>query len=215
MQFSNTFNVSLPPDEAWPALLDIERIVPCMPGAELVEVVDGKTFKGKVSVRLGPVSLTFVCLAIFEEIDNVAHHARVKSQGSDAKGRGSANALIHFRVEPSAVGSKVTVDTDLNLTGSVAQYGRGAGMIQSVANQIVSQFAKNLEARIGQLKATMPIDQSSKVSAENDVASDKQLKRRSRSSSPQVPSAEPISGFGLIFSSIWASIRSWFGAASK
>lgn len=215
MQFSNTFDVSLPPADAWPFLLDIERIVPCMPGAELVEVVDAKTFKGKVSVRLGPVSLTFVCLAIFEEIDNVGYHARVKSQGSDAKGRGSANALINLRVEPSAVGSKVTVDTDLNLTGSVAQYGRGAGMIQSVANQIVSQFAKNLEAQIGQLKATMPIEQSSLVSAEKDEVSDGPMQQRSRSSSPPLPSAKPIGGLGLIFSSMWASIRSWFGAASK
>lgn len=215
MQFTNTFDVSLPPDDAWPFLLDIERIVPCMPGAELIEVIDEKNFKGKVSVRLGPVALTFICLAVFEQIDNVTHSARVKTQGSDAKGRGSANATIQFRVEPSGTGSQVVVDTNLSLAGSVAQYGRGAGMIQSVANQIISQFAKNLETQIDQFKAAMPASVPSAASANGDHAASQQPAQQSTARLPPVASAKPISGFSLIFSSLWASIRSWFGASPK
>ena len=120
MEFDNSFEVPLPPDRAWPVLMDIRRIAPCMPGAELTEVVDEKTYKGKIGVRLGPVALTFAGTVMFEEIDNAAHRARVKAQGTDAKGRGGANATAAFRLEPSAAGSKVLVHTDLSLSGSVA-----------------------------------------------------------------------------------------------
>lgn len=215
MQFSNTFNVSLPPDDAWPFLLDIERIVPCMPGAELIEVIDEKNFKGKVSVRLGPVALTFICLAVFEEIDTVARSARVKAQGSDAKGRGSANAIIQFSIQPSIAGSKVVVDTDLSLTGAVAQYGRGAGMIQSVANQIISQFAKNLEIQIDQFKVTISSSVPVASAANVNDAPSLQTGQHSSTRPPLMKSAKPISGFALIFTSLWASIRGWFGFEPK
>lgn len=152
MQFSNSFEVSLPPEEAWPLLMDVEAIVPCMPGAELIEVIDERTFKGKVSVRLGPVGLVFICDARFEEVDDSARTAKIKASGSDAKGRGSATAGIDFRCQPSAVGSKILITTDLELSGAVAQYGRGVGLIQNVANQIIGQFSKNLEARIAHNK---------------------------------------------------------------
>ena len=123
MDFDNSFEVPLPPDQAWKTLMDIERIAPCMPGAELTEIVDDKTFKGKVSVRLGPVALTFQGTATFEDIDDAVHTATVKAQGADAKGRGGANANVGFLLEPSDAGSSVKIHTDLQLSGSVAQYG--------------------------------------------------------------------------------------------
>src|SRR5215467_277775 len=97
VEIDNTFEVPLPPAEAWPVLLDIRRIAPCMPGAELTDVVDKDTYKGKIGVRLGPVALAFAGTVKFEEIDNVAHQARVKAQGADSKGRGAANATASFR----------------------------------------------------------------------------------------------------------------------
>ena len=87
MEFDNSFDVPLPPAEAWRVLMDIPRIAPCMPGAELTEIVDEKTFKGKIFVRLGPVSLAFAGTVIFEDIDVAGYKARVKAQGADAKGR--------------------------------------------------------------------------------------------------------------------------------
>ncbi|TCV02579.1 carbon monoxide dehydrogenase subunit G [Paracandidimonas soli] len=148
MQFSNSFEVSLPPEQAWPLLMNVEAIVPCMPGAELIEKIDERTFKGKVSVKLGPVGLAFICDAKFEEVDDEARTAVIKASGADAKGRGSAMASIDFRCQPCAAGSKILITTDLELSGAVAQYGRGVGLIQNVANQIIGQFARNLEARI-------------------------------------------------------------------
>src|SRR5262245_54901322 len=115
--------------------MDIRRIAPCMPGAELTDVVDDKTFKGKIAVRLGPVALAFAGIITFEELDAANHRARVKAQGTDAKGRGGANATASFRLEPAGGGTKVMVHTDLALSGAVAQYGRGVGLIQATAAQ--------------------------------------------------------------------------------
>jgi carbon monoxide dehydrogenase subunit G len=220
MQFTNDFEVSLPPDQAWPLLMDIERIVPCMPGAELVEIVDDKTFKGKVAVKLGPVALSFLCNAVFEEVDNTAHTARIKAGGADAKGRGNANTVIEFHLQPCAKGSKVIIDTDLTLSGAVAQYGRGVGMIQTVANQIISQFSKNLEAQISRTRqAEAAVDPAApagagaaSAAASGDTAGSAAAARTPR---PPVQPAKPISGFSLIFSSLWAMIRGWFGGSSR
>ncbi len=139
MEFDNTFEVPLPPAQAWKLLLDIERIAPCMPGAELTEVVSKNIYRGKIGVRLGPVALTFAGVVKLEDIDDSAHTARVAAQGTDAKGRGGANAASVFRLEPAGSGSKVVVHTNLTLSGAVAQYGRGVGIIQATAAQLMNQ----------------------------------------------------------------------------
>ena len=154
MEFDNSFDVPLAPAQAWAVLMDIPRIAPCMPGAELTEVVDRQNFGGKISVRLGPVSLAFAGRVQIDSIDETDHSARVKAQGNDAKGRGGANATATFRVEPAGAGSKVIIHTDLMLSGAVAQYGRGVGMIQATAAQIINQFANNLRAQLAQQPAT-------------------------------------------------------------
>src|SRR5215468_12194072 len=189
VEFDNSFEVPLPPAQAWPVLMDIRRVAPCMPGAELTEVVDEKTYKGKVSVRLGPVALTFAGTVTFEEIDNANRRARVKAQGTDAKGRGGAHATASFRLEPSAAGSQVLVHTDLSLSGSVAQYGRGVGMIQTTAAQIMNQFANNLKAQIGREGAATPTSAATAVAASQ--ASAAAAPRSSPSAAPAAPPPAP------------------------
>ena len=198
MEFDNSFEVPLPPDKAWPVLMDIKRIAPCMPGAELTEVVDDKTYKGKIGVRLGPVALTFAGTVRFEEIDNANHSARVKAQGTDAKGRGGANAAASFRLEPVANGSKVLVHTDLALSGSVAQYGRGVGMIQATAAQIINQFAGNLKAQLAAVPAAATADAAAPGA-----------------SAPPPPAAKPISGFALMAKVLWDTIVRLFRGGPK
>jgi uncharacterized protein len=194
VEFDNSFEVPLPPAQAWLVLMDIRRVAPCMPGAELTEVVDDKTYKGRIGVRLGPVALTFAGTVTFEEIDNANHRARVKAQGTDAKGRGGANATATFRLEPSAQGSKVLVHTDLSLSGSVAQYGRGVGMIQATAAQIINQFAGNLKAQLAAVPAASPA---------------------ASASAPPSPAATPISGFALMAKVLWdAIVRLFRGRAN-
>lgn len=150
MEFDNTLEVSLPPAGAWPVLLDVRRIAACIPGAELTEVVDERTYKGRVAVRIGPVALSLVGQARLEEVDDANLRARIKVQGSDPKGRGSTDGVIEFRLEPVGAGTRVLIHSDVKLAGSIAQYGRGAGMIQSVASQLIAQFGSALKVQIEQ-----------------------------------------------------------------
>lgn len=211
MDFDNSFDVPLPPAQAWATLMDIERIAPCMPGAELTEMVDDTSFKGKVSVRLGPVALTFQGTASFEDVDNDAHKANVKAQGADAKGRGGANANVAFHLEPSDTGSTVKIHTDLQLSGSVAQYGRGAGMIQDLASQIIGQFAKNLAAQI-------EADQPAATPAEGDTDAAAAAPGAEKPAAPPPQAAAPAQVGGMAFKVMWnqivRSIKSLFGVKS-
>jgi len=147
-EFRKQFRGALPPERTWPILLDVARISSCVPGARLTGTLDDRTYKGEIDVRLGPVALTFSGTVRFEEVDDVAHTARVKAVGTDAKGRGGANAIAAFRLEAIPSGTLVKIRTDLNLSGAVGQYGRGAGMIEAVAAQLIKQFAEALRARI-------------------------------------------------------------------
>jgi carbon monoxide dehydrogenase subunit G len=204
MEFDNSFEVPLPPAQAWPLLMDIRGIAPCMPGAQLTDVVDDKTDKGNISVRLGPVALTFAGVVAFEEIDNTNHTARVRAQGTDAKGRGSAQAKATFRLEPSAAGSKVLVHTDLTLSGAVAQYGRGVGMIQATASAIMNQFASALKAQIGQRPP------AAATAAPQGAATPAPAPSPQPAAAPLPQAAKPISGFALMASVLWNSIKRLF-----
>ncbi len=215
MQFSNTFEVSLPPAAAWKTLMDIPKIAPCMPGAELTEVVDRDTYKGRVAVRMGPVVLAFAGTAKFEERDDAAHTARVRAQGNDSKGRGGANALVNFRLEPSGTGSRVMIDTDLNLSGSVAQYGRGAGMIQTIAAQLIGQFSRSLEKQIAQSPPEPVAVPVPSVAAEAETITGERplaavAPRRDAAPAPVREAAKPISGVSLMMNVMWTAIAGLF-----
>ncbi len=208
MEFDNSFEVPLPIGDAWALLMDIRRVAPCMPGAALTDVVDERTYKGRIGVRLGPVALTFAGTVKFEEIDDANHRARVAAQGSDAKGRGAANAAASFRLEPTDGGTKVLVHTDLTLSGAVAQYGRGVGIIQMTAAQIIGQFANNLKAQLAKEGA-----QAAAASQAPPFARPvpPPTGPQSTSSPDMAPAAKPISGFALMTSVLWRLLRRLFG----
>jgi hypothetical protein len=199
MEFDNSFEVPLPPGDAWTVLTDIRRIAPCMPGAELSDMIDERTCKGRIGVRLGPVALTFAGTVKFEEIDDVSYTARVAAQGSDAKGRGAASAVAAFRLEPTGSGTKVLVHTNLALSGAVAQYGRGVGIIQLTAAQIVSQFASNLKTQLAS-------EAAAGAAPPPDHAVDAQAVPALLQSSAAMP-ARPIAGFTLLAQVLWSFIR--------
>jgi uncharacterized protein len=203
MEFDNSFEVPLPVDDAWAVLMDIRRIAPCMPGAELTEIVDERTCKGRIGVRLGPVALTFAGTVKFEDIDAAGHTARVAAQGSDAKGRGAANAVASFRLEPAGDGARVLVHTNLALSGSVAQYGRGVGIIQMTAAQIVTQFANNL-------KAQLATENTAVAGAAPRPAAAVATPPTPAPQAAAPPAPKPISGFGLAAQVLWAFLRQLF-----
>ena len=194
MEIDNSFDVPVPVPEAWTLLMDIERITPCVPGAELTEVVDDRTYKGKIAVRLGPVNLTFSGQARFEEMDEAAHIAQIKAQGTDARGRGGAQADVSFRLEATEGGARVLLHTDLQLSGAVAQYGRGAGMVADLAQHLIGQFADCLETRIlgpAQAAATEPAEAGGEAAAAE--------------AAPAAPAA-PVQVGGLGLKVLWNAI---------
>jgi carbon monoxide dehydrogenase subunit G len=213
MEFDNSFDVPLAPDQAWNVLMDIPRIARCMPGAELTEVVDAQNYRGKISVRLGPVSLAFAGRVKIDDLDEVNHSAQVKAQGNDAKGRGSANATASFHIEPIGEGSRVMIHTDLMLSGSVAQYGRGVGIIQGTAAQIVGQFAANLRKQLAEQPPLPPA--AAAATALGAAASvGEKAEPAAAPTAPAAPPdqpARPISGLSLIARIIWQQIRALFG----
>lgn len=146
MKFTNSFSVPLSLEETWKLVLDIPTVLPCLPGAELQEVVEkDKAYKGKVSVRLGPVKLAFEGLAEILEKDEANRIVYLKGSGSDPRGRGAAASLFNFRLKEEGTSlTTVIVETELELSGAIAQYGRGSGMIEEVASHIMKQFEANL-----------------------------------------------------------------------
>jgi hypothetical protein len=210
MEFDNSFDVPLSPEQAWLVLMDIPRIAPCMPGAELTEVVDPQHFKGKISVRLGPVALAFAGRVEIDAIDEVNRSARVKAQGSDAKGRGGANATATFHIEPNAGGSRVMIHTDLMLSGAVAQYGRGVGMIQVTAAQIIGQFAGNLRTQLAQQSPSPPKASAAAAPSSEPAVPGPRAPAPAAPAAPSAPAAKPISGLSLIARVTWQQILSLF-----
>ncbi|HVV31331.1 MAG TPA: SRPBCC domain-containing protein [Mycobacteriales bacterium] len=143
MELENTFTVPVPVEEAWPVLLDVQRVAPCMPGATL-ESVDGDRFDGKVKVKVGPVVVTYKGTAEFLEKDEAAHRVVIAANGKEARGAGTARATVTAQLHPHETGTEVTVLTDLAITGKPAQFGRG--VMADVSNAIIGQFAQCLAA---------------------------------------------------------------------
>jgi carbon monoxide dehydrogenase subunit G len=141
-QLTNEFTVNRPVEEAWPIISDVERIAPCLPGAELQEV-EGDTFRGVVKVKLGAIHSQFKGEAHFVERDDDGHRAVIKAAGRDTGGRGNASAEITAEAESlSPTSTRVVVTTDLHITGKVAQFGRG--IMGDVSHRLMEQFANNL-----------------------------------------------------------------------
>jgi carbon monoxide dehydrogenase subunit G len=143
VKIHNEFSIPLPQAEAWIALNDIPRVARCAPGAELLEQKDDRSFAGTISVRLGPVLLNFKGTVVYREVDEANYHVVAEATGNETKARGTARAEVVFALSPSGEGTHVNVDTDVQLAGSIAQYGRGAAVIQNTAQVIMNQFAKN------------------------------------------------------------------------
>jgi carbon monoxide dehydrogenase subunit G len=221
MEFDNSFDVPLAPAEAWAVLLDVRRIAPCMPGAALTEVIDAQNFRGKIAVRLGPVALAFAGAVKLENIDEVNRSAQVKAQGADDKGRGSANATATFRIEPSGTGSRVLIHTDLMLSGAVAQYGRGVGMIQATASQIIGQFAANLRKQLEDPRpavaapAPVPAPAAQARAPIQAAAPQRNAAPPPPPDTPLPPPAKPISGLSLIAAVFWRRFVMLFGGGKN
>jgi len=199
MELQNSFTVAADVETAWRVLLDVPRIAPCMPGAELTEAADDRHFKGNAKLRVGPVQLTFAGQAELTEVDAASHTARVSAQGNDTKGRGAARADVTFVLVEDGGHTRVDITTDLNLTGSVAQYGRASGLIDAIAGQIIADFAKNLEAQMASEPGAGPAATATEAAQP----------------APAAAADNSISGISLVLRALWSIIRGWFGGKSR
>lgn len=146
MRLDHEFTVPAPIDEVWQAIIDPERVAPCMPGATLTSV-EGDTFKGTVKVKLGPVSLLYKGNGEFLEKNETSREITIKASGKDSRGAGTAAATVTVTLTAEGGSTKGAVATDLNVTGKPAQFGRG--MISEVGGKILDSFAENLSAELG------------------------------------------------------------------
>jgi len=146
MKIEDTFRVDVPIDEAWRVLLDLERIAPCMPGAELQEV-EGDEYRGVVKVKVGPITAQYKGVARLAEVDEANRRAVIDAQGRDTRGQGNARAAITILLtELSGGATEVSVDNDVTITGKVAQFGRG--VMADVSSKLLAQFVECLEANV-------------------------------------------------------------------
>jgi len=152
MDLNHQFTVAVPVEDAWRILTDVERIAPCLPGAQLQEI-EGDTYRGIVKVKVGPIQAQFKGQANFIERDDVAHKVVLKGEGRDTTGKGNASAIITAEMTAvDASNTAVTVNTDLSVTGKVAQFGRGA--MADISDKLLAQFVVNLNALIAEQPAT-------------------------------------------------------------
>ena len=146
MEINNAFEVKAPIDVAWATLTDLARIAPCLPGATLTSI-EGDIYKGHVTVKVGPIVAKFGGQAIFQERNDAANRAVLKGEGRDSTGKGNASAIITAQLESvDANTTRCTVNTDLTITGKIAQFGRGA--LADVSDKLLKQFVVNLESTV-------------------------------------------------------------------
>lgn len=173
MELNNEFEVSVPVAEAWAVLTDLERIAPCLPGAKLEEV-EGDEYRGMVKVKVGPITAQYKGIARLGELDEAAGRIVLHADGRESRGQGNASAVVTATLVAQAGGTRVSVATDLNITGKVAQMGRG--VLSDVSTKLMDQFAEALEA---DLSRTQPTHEAPSAEAPSDEAP-----------SDEVPSAE-------------------------
>jgi carbon monoxide dehydrogenase subunit G len=196
MELTNEFEVAVPVQVAWAVLTDAERIAPCLPGAELREV-EGDEYRGVVKVKVGPITAAYQGTARFTELDEDAHRAVLRAEGRETRGQGNATAQIVATMMPSKSGTKVSVVTDLSITGKVAQFGRG--VLADVSTKLLDQFVTNLEASVlGPDEVAVAPEESAAEVHSDDRSSDRAPVIRHIDSPP----AEPVDLVGVAGSSV-------------
>ena len=164
MEINNSFEVKAPIDVAWATLTDLARIAPCLPGATLTSI-EGDVYKGHVTVKVGPIVAKFGGQAIFQERNDTAHRAVLKGEGRDSTGKGNASAIITAQLEVVDAGTtRCTVNTDLTITGKIAQFGRGA--LADVSDKLLKQFVVNLESTVLTQEANNVINPAKEIAGE-------------------------------------------------
>ena len=194
MQLENSFTVTAPPERVFAYLLDVNKVVGCVPGAELTEVVDDTTFKGKVKIKVGPITVAYSGTARITGRDDTGYSATLEAEGRETTGQGSARAKALMAVTADGDGSIVRITTDYTVAGRVAQFGRG--VMEDVSRRIVNEMASCIKANVeGANRPATPAAGSTGRQEEP----------------PQQVTAPPINAVSLFFQVLWTGIRRALG----
>jgi carbon monoxide dehydrogenase subunit G len=212
MQLMNEFLMPAPLSAVWTVLTNPESAVNCMPGAALTEQSNGQTFKATVSLKVGPVKLQFSGDGLLANLAADHSYGEMTAKGSDSKGRGGFKTDMKFFLSEESGGTRIRVETELTLTGSVAQYGRGAGIVKEVAAQLTQEFTRNLQAKVAAIsqsesisiqQADQPVTNDPVVAASDDPGT---------SLTASQPQAAPaINVPRLVMSALWGWLRGLLG----
>jgi carbon monoxide dehydrogenase subunit G len=186
MRIENEFTVPADIETVWNHLLDVERVVPCVPGAELTEVVDDTTWKGLTHVKFGPVAMEFAGTVSMTERDDEKHRVTLSAKGQEQKGKGAATASVSSWLEEVDSGTKVQMEADITITGAAAQLSRG--LLPEISKRLTQQFADCLASSI-----------TAEVAPQGEIAI---------AAPPGAP--KPVRGIGLGLSALWAKIAGFF-----
>jgi carbon monoxide dehydrogenase subunit G len=182
MKLEQSFDIAAPLDTVWAALIDIELVAPCLPGAEVSGREDDGSYRGTFTVKLGPTTAVYNGVLRIEDVDEAAHTATLHARGTDKRGQGGATATIVNRVTAAGDGTHVEATTDMTITGRLARFGRG-GMIEDISNRMLRDFASCLQAK---------------------------LASPAGASEAPAPRAEPVRGIRLFFSVLFERLRRLF-----
>ena len=198
MKLEQTFEVDAPLERVWEALIHVDQVAPCLPGATIAEAGEDGVYEGTFSAKVGPASVSFKGTLKMEEVDETTHTAKMLANGSNRRGQGGAKATIVSKVSPGdGGGTKVDIDTDYSITGPLARLGRG-GMIEDVGNRLLREFATCLEQRLAHDQAveeTAPPAEAAAAVGEEKAYS--HTPDAPKVPPPPPPQAKPIGGFSL------------------
>jgi uncharacterized protein len=207
VKLEQSFEVRAPVERVWETLVDIERVAPCLPGAEITEAGEDGTYRGTFSVRLGPTTAAYRGELNMEELDEEARRVAMRASGQDKRGQGSAKATIVSTMHAEGELTRVDVETDFTITGRLARFGRG-GMIEDISNRLLREFADCLRQRIEAPVAAEPGPVDAVLAAIPEGAA---------AAPPAVgggdapTTARPIGGFSLFFRALLDRLRRAFG----
>jgi carbon monoxide dehydrogenase subunit G len=203
MLIENGFVVAASPETVWAYLMDVEKVAPCMPGAELTETVDDRNWKGKVLISFGPVKMSFAGTVTIDELDEQARRVRLHAKGTEQKGKGAATAKVTSWLEPTEDGgSKVAMEADITLTGAAAQLSRG--LLPEISKKLTQQFADCLQSNLtaGHEAAGAAEPEEAPAAGAGEPAA--------AASSPPPVVAKPVGGLRLGLGAVWSAIVGFF-----
>ncbi len=223
MKLEQSFEVEAPLDAVWAALIDVERVAPCLPGAEITEAADNGVYRGEFTVKLGPTTASYRGELRLEEVDEAARRVTMRANGRDKRGQGSAKATIVSVLREEGAVTEVDVETDFTLTGRLARFGRG-GMIEDVGNRLLRDFASCLEQQLTyeekkeeapvETAASAPSGDEEGAAAYTDVPDAPTVQKVPDvppPQQPQPPRAKPIGGIRLMLDVLLGRIKRLFG----